>query len=76
MLTHAIITQELLTRHKSTVAEFLSRNYDWVSLCFIYNLEQFSVIPMMLINFSKNRDKNNVIIQYCCIASIARINIT
>lgn len=23
--------QELLTRHKSTVAEFLSKNYDWVS---------------------------------------------
>jgi hypothetical protein len=23
--------QELLTRHKATVAEFLSKNYDWVS---------------------------------------------
>lgn len=24
--------QELLTRHKATVAEFLSKNYDWVSI--------------------------------------------
>ncbi|CAK7349088.1 unnamed protein product [Dovyalis caffra] len=28
-LPHATFTQELLTRHKSTVAEFLSANYDW-----------------------------------------------
>ncbi|KAL0443024.1 UNVERIFIED_CONTAM: putative MO25-like protein [Sesamum latifolium] len=28
-LTGYILLQELLTRHKSTVAEFLSKNYDW-----------------------------------------------
>lgn len=30
-LKQYLIFQELLTRHKSTVAEFLSKNYDWVS---------------------------------------------
>ena len=29
--------QELLTRHKSTVAEFLSVNYDWVFLDFTFH---------------------------------------
>jgi len=28
---YIVLLQELLTRHKSTVAEFLSTNYDWVS---------------------------------------------
>ena len=28
--------QELLTRHKSTVAEFLSKNYDWVNIFFFF----------------------------------------
>jgi len=28
---YMVLLQELLTRHKSTVAEFLSKNYDWVS---------------------------------------------
>lgn len=30
------LLQELLTRHKSTVAEFLSKNYDWVNVAFIF----------------------------------------
>lgn len=30
-LYYDICLQELLTRHKSTVSEFLSKNYDWVS---------------------------------------------
>lgn len=30
MLQFAILFQELMTRHKSTVAEFLSKNYEWV----------------------------------------------
>jgi len=29
-----VLSQELLTRHKSTVAEFLSKNYDWVGYPF------------------------------------------
>jgi len=29
-LYHIILLQELMTRHKSTVAEFLSNNYEWV----------------------------------------------
>lgn len=30
-LDFLLLLQELMTRHKSTVAEFLTKNYDWVS---------------------------------------------
>jgi hypothetical protein len=33
---YIVLLQELLTRHKSTVAEFLSKNYDWVSSAVTY----------------------------------------
>lgn len=32
--------QELCTRHKSTVAEFLVKNYDWVS----YALSEYTIM--------------------------------
>lgn len=36
-----IFLQELLTRHKSTVAEFLIKNEDWVSSLTMYQIIKF-----------------------------------
>lgn len=38
VLYQVILLQELMTRHKSTVAEFLSDNYEWVGSPFTLNL--------------------------------------
>lgn len=46
-----VTMQELLTRHKSTVAEFLSKNYDWVITVDIILL--FLSLWQVLIFFSK-----------------------
>lgn len=34
LTTKNVIIQELMTRHKSTVAEYLSKNYEWVRILF------------------------------------------
>lgn len=40
MMLYYTLLQELLTRHKSTVAEFLSKNYDWVMRLFFVEVYQ------------------------------------
>ncbi|ONM24768.1 Putative MO25-like protein [Zea mays] len=40
--------KELLTRHKATVAEFLSNNYDWVSIFTLGRLFKFISFTMNL----------------------------
>ncbi|RZR86830.1 hypothetical protein BHM03_00014109 [Ensete ventricosum] len=40
--------QELMTRHKSTVAEYLSKNYEWVIDLFLLGLEAFFLIFLIM----------------------------
>lgn len=40
VMLYYTLLQELLTRHKSTVAEFLSKNYDWVMRLFFVEVYQ------------------------------------
>lgn len=44
------LLQELLTRHKSTVAEFLSKNYSWVGpyFAFVLNFYLYSIVSIDL----------------------------
>ncbi|KAF8364800.1 hypothetical protein HHK36_033225 [Tetracentron sinense] len=41
--------KELLTRHKSTVAEFLSRNYDWISFEELKRKETKNVVEIIVV---------------------------
>ncbi|XP_064945968.1 putative MO25-like protein At5g47540 isoform X3 [Musa acuminata AAA Group] len=40
--------KELMTRHKSTVAEYLSKNYEWVIDLFLLGLEAFFLIFLIM----------------------------
>ena len=43
---------ELLTRHKSTVAEYLNNNYDWVSAIIVENCLDVSIVSPKCIEFN------------------------
>lgn len=45
-----IFLQELLTRHKSTVAEFLIENEDWVSSHTVYQIIKYCFKRMYLLH--------------------------
>ena len=49
VMLYYTLLQELLTRHKSTVAEFLSKNYDWV-MCLFF-LEAYHDFTLRLQSF-------------------------
>ncbi|XP_064987427.1 putative MO25-like protein At5g47540 isoform X4 [Musa acuminata AAA Group] len=44
----ALDDEELMTRHKSTVAEYLSKNYEWVIDLFLLGLEAFFLIFLIM----------------------------
>lgn len=48
-----ISMQELLTRHKSTVADFLSKNYDWVGLLLFF-LDVQMLVFMYVLSSAQN----------------------
>lgn len=45
---YVVAIQELMTRHKSTVAEYLSKNYEWVIDLFLLGLEAFFLIFLIM----------------------------